>query len=251
MLSPASENNASNRELDSTDKDYPSMSEASLDEGAVMSAEDYQAYAEDELSQLSEGSIEDMAFFSGLQSDGLETDGLHAEMDEEEVAELQVQLAEASEHLFTIRDFIRFVVTQLRSYDVVVAQGTTDVFAEASAIVLQPLSLQWSADEQILDCRLTPKEIQDVLALLYARIIERKPLSYLINLAYFCDLPFYVDERVLIPRSPIAELIRQQFYPYFDVNELAQPLGAGNADLAEPFFAHGLELNSCHNLSVF
>lgn len=160
MLSPASENNASNRELDSTDKDYPSMSEASLDEGAVMSAEDYQAYAEDELSQLSEGSIEDMAFFSGLQSDGLETDGLHAEMDEEEVAELQVQLAEASEHLFTIRDFIRFVVTQLRSYDVVVAQGTTDVFAEASAIVLQPLSLQWSADEQILDCRLTPKRFK-------------------------------------------------------------------------------------------
>lgn len=163
-----------------------------------------------------------------------------------DMAELQSQLEEASGQLSSIRDFIRFCVTQLRRYDVVVAQGTTDVFAEAAAIVLHSLSLDWSADEQILDCRLTDSEKQEVLTLLQERITLRKPLSYLINLAYFCDLPFYVDERVLIPRSPIAELIRQQFYPYFNADERAQPLGRSISKLSDehtsPFFDHGLEI---------
>lgn len=153
------------------------------------------------------------------------------ELTQAEIATLYAELAEAEDALFTIRDFIRFVVTKLRQYDVVVAQGTTDEFAEAAAIVLHSLSLEWSADEQILECKLTPSEKRDVLTLLSERIIQRKPLSYLINLAYFCNLPFYVDERVLIPRSPIAELIQQKFYPYFDVDD---------AQKAE-FFHHGLE----------
>lgn len=147
-----------------------------------------------------------------------------------DIAALYAELAEAEQALVTIRDFIRFVVTKLRQYDVVVAQGTNDEFAEAAAIVLHSLSLQWSADEQILDCKLTPSEKQEVLTLLSERIIQRKPLSYLINLAYFCGLPFYVDERVLIPRSPIAELINQQFYPYFDVDDVRK----------NKFFNHGL-----------
>lgn len=155
--------------------------------------------------------------------------------------QLMADCDEAANTLYTIRDFIRFCVTQMRSYDVVVAQGTNDVFAEAAAIVLHTLSLDWSADEQILDSRLTPSEKGEVLALLQARIVYRQPLSYLINLAYFCGLPFYVDERVLIPRSPIGELIRQQFYPYFETNEYAQSLVAdSNSDLPT-FYLHGLD----------
>lgn len=160
---------------------------------------------------------------------------------DDNLASLGTELSDAREQLVSIRDFIRFCVTQLRNYDVVVAQGTTDEFAEAAAIVLHSLSLDWAANEQILDCRLTDSEKQAVLTLLEARITERKPLSYLINLAYFCDLPFYVDERVLIPRSPIGELIRQQFYPYFDVNELAKPLGANQNGAQATFFEHGLD----------
>ncbi len=159
-----------------------------------------------------------------------------------EFANFHSELEEAREQLFTIRDFIRFAVTQLRNYDVVVAQGTTDEFAEAAAIVLHTLSLDWSANDQILDCRLTTSEKQAVLELLEQRIIKRKPLSYLINLAYFCDLPFYIDERVLIPRSPIAELIRQQFYPYFDANELAKPLAVKVGESSAKFYEHGLEM---------
>ena len=187
-----------------------------------------------------------------FQNQYFNDDGLESEMvfdlesgilgEDDQFANLPAELEEAREQLVSIRDFIRFSVTQLRNYDVVVAQGTTDEFAEASAIVLHSLALDWSANEQILDCRLTISEKQLVLSLLEERIAERKPLSYLINLSYFCDLPFYVDERVLIPRSPIAELIRQQFHPYFDVNELAKPLGKSVNKQAAVFYDHGLEV---------
>lgn len=187
-----------------------------------------------------------------FQNQYFNDDGLESEMvfdlesgilgEDDQFANLPAELEEAREQLVSIRDFIRFSVTQLRNYDVVVAQGTTDEFAEASAIVLHSLALDWSANEQILDCRLTTSEKQLVLSLLEERIAERKPLSYLINLSYFCDLPFYVDERVLIPRSPIAELIRQQFHPYFDVNELAKPLGKSVNEQAAAFYDHGLEV---------
>ena len=187
-----------------------------------------------------------------FQNQYFNDDGLESEMvfdlesgilgEDDQFANLPAELEEAREQLVSIRDFIRFSVTQLRNYDVVVAQGTTDEFAEASAIVLHSLALDWSANEQILDCRLTISEKQLVLSLLEERIAERKPLSYLINLSYFCDLPFYVDERVLIPRSPIAELIRQQFHPYFDVNELAKPLGKSVNEQAAAFYDHGLEV---------
>ena len=201
-----------------------------MSEDQTMSAEEFQnQYFSDGESQGMDGDIEY----------DLET-GLLGEHDE--FATLRTELEEAREQLVTIRDFIRFSVTQLRNYDVVVAQGTTDEFAEASAIVLHSLSLDWSANDQILDCRLTTSEKQLVLSLLEERIAERKPLSYLINLSYFCDLPFYVDERVLIPRSPIAELIRQQFHPYFDVNELAKPLAVSMNNQAATFYDHGLEI---------
>ena len=200
-----------------------------MSEDQTMSAEEFQnQYFADESQGLDDVMTYDLE--SGLLGE------------DDEFANLRAELAEAREQLVSIRDFIRFAVTQLRNYDVVVAQGTTDEFAEASAIVLHTLSLDWAANDQILDCRLTTSEKQQVLGLLEERIAERKPLSYLINLSYFCDLPFYVDERVLIPRSPIAELIRQQFHPYFDVNELAKPLGMSMNNQAAAFFDHGLEI---------
>ncbi|ENW90829.1 MULTISPECIES: 50S ribosomal protein L3 N(5)-glutamine methyltransferase [Acinetobacter] len=123
-------------------------------------------------------------------------------------------LQEAAETLVTIRDFIRFGVTALRQYDAHLGQGTEDYFAESSALVLQTLSLDWNADAEILDAKLLPSEKQEFLSLLERRINERTPTSYLLNLAYFYGKPFYVDERVLIPRSPIAELIENRFAPY-------------------------------------
>ena len=123
-------------------------------------------------------------------------------------------LQEAADHLVTIRDFIRFGVTALRQYDAHLGQGTEDYFAESSALVLQTMSLDWNADNEILDAKLLPSEKAEFLSLLERRINEKVPTSYLLNLSYFCGKPYYVDERVLIPRSPIAELIENRFAPY-------------------------------------
>ena len=125
-------------------------------------------------------------------------------------------LADAVAELVTIRDFIRFTVSCLRSADVHVGHGTEDHFAEATALIMQSLSLQWSADAEILDAKLLRSEKQAIVDLIDKRINERTPLGYLLNLSYFCGHPFYVDERVLIPRSPIAELIEDRFDPWLE-----------------------------------
>ena len=136
-------------------------------------------------------------------------------------------LDEAAEHLHTIRDFIRFGVSALRSYEVHLGQGTEDFFAESTALVMQSLSLDWSADAQILDAQLLPSEKKRIVELLEKRINQRMPLGYLLNVAYFAGQPYYVDERVLIPRSPVAELIENQFNPFFS-NGLANAQGGVN-----------------------
>lgn len=126
----------------------------------------------------------------------------------------EAQCEEACQNLVTIRDWIRFGVTCFRAHDVHVGHGSEDPFAEATALVMQTLNLDWSADAEILDARVLPSERQAIAALLRRRVNERQPLAYLLNLSYFAGLPFYVDERVLVPRSPIAELIEQQFAPW-------------------------------------
>lgn len=123
-------------------------------------------------------------------------------------------LSQALNELSTIRDFIRFAVSCFRAHDVFLGHGTADPFAEATALVMQTLSLEWSADPEILDAKLVRAEREQVLDLLKRRVNERTPLAYLLNLAYFAGKPFYVDERVLVPRSPIAELIEKRFLPW-------------------------------------
>lgn len=125
-------------------------------------------------------------------------------------------LAEAEATLVTIRDFIRFGVSALRLHDVHLGHGSNDPFAESTALVMQTLGLEWSADEEILEAKLLPSERRAVIELLRRRVNERIPLGYLLNLAYFAGHPFFVDERVLIPRSPIAELIAGRFLPWLE-----------------------------------
>ena len=80
------------------------------------------------------------------------------------------------------------------------------------------LSLPNDVDDSIMTCRLVESEKQSVLALFSRRIEEQIPVAYITNIAYFAQLPFYVDERVLIPRSPIGELIENKFFPYIADN---------------------------------
>lgn len=121
---------------------------------------------------------------------------------------------EAQDQLRTIRDFIRWAVSCFNAGEVFLGHGTADAYAEANALVFQSLALPWDPNPEILDAALTGSERSTIVELVRRRVNERIPLGYLLNVVYFCGLPFYVDERVLIPRSPIAELIESRFEGY-------------------------------------
>jgi ribosomal protein L3 glutamine methyltransferase len=125
-------------------------------------------------------------------------------------------LLDAVNELSSIRDFIRFTVTCLRSCRCPCWSWFRRPFCRSNGVSYANLSLQWSADAEILDAKLLRSEKQAIVDLIDKRINERTPLGYLLNLSYFCGHPFYVDERVLIPRSPIAELIEDRFAPWLE-----------------------------------
>ncbi|MDX1803279.1 MAG: 50S ribosomal protein L3 N(5)-glutamine methyltransferase [Alcanivorax sp.] len=134
------------------------------------------------------------------------------------------QLQQAGTTLQTLRDCLRFGETSLRSSQVFFGHGNDDPWDEALALLLHSLSLPLDSDPRILDARLLPGEVEAYLQLLVRRVNERVPVPYLTHEAWFCGLPFYVDERVLIPRSPLAELIEQQFQPWLQPGQVHRVL---------------------------
>jgi ribosomal protein L3 glutamine methyltransferase len=116
--------------------------------------------------------------------------------------------------LMTIRDYIRWSTTQLSKACVYFGHGTDNAVDEATRLVLHCLHIPGDCDLNLLDARITSDEKEHILQLLDRRIKERIPLPYLIGEAWFAGLAFDVDERVLIPRSPLAEMIEQGFEPW-------------------------------------
>lgn len=116
--------------------------------------------------------------------------------------------------LRTLRDYIRWAVSQFHGAQLFFGHGTDNAWDEARQLVLGALHLPWEMSDSYLDCRLEEDECVRLQELLHKRIEERVPTAYLLGEAWFCGLPFIVDERVLIPRSPIAELIEQRFRPW-------------------------------------
>lgn len=116
--------------------------------------------------------------------------------------------------LRTVRDHIRWAVSRFHDEQLFFGHGTDNAWDEARQLVLGALHLPWEIADAYLDCRLEEDEQEQLLALLKRRIEERVPTAYLLGEAWFCGLPFIVDERVLVPRSPIAELIGQHFAPW-------------------------------------
>ena len=127
---------------------------------------------------------------------------------------MTINQAQALQELHTIRDYIRFSMSRFYEHDLYFGHGTDNPWDEAVQLVLGALHLPWNADPQILDARLTSSEKQRVLEFLEQRVVQRRPLPYIIGEAWYAGMPFYVDERVLIPRSPIQELIENHFAPW-------------------------------------
>lgn len=123
------------------------------------------------------------------------------------------------DELLTLRDFIRWGASEFTAAELFYGHGTDNAWDEAEQLVLHAVHLTPPLDSEWLSARLTRPERERVLANLQRRIQERIPAAYITGKAWFTGLPFQVDERVLVPRSPIAELILKRFEPW-----LIQPL---------------------------
>jgi len=116
--------------------------------------------------------------------------------------------------LYTIRDVVRWATSRFHEAELYFGHGTETAWDEAVTLVLRSLHLPHDVNPTILDARLTQTEKDNIFQLIQLRVNQHVPVPYLIHEAFFAGLPFYVDERVLIPRSPIAELIENDFAPW-------------------------------------
>lgn len=116
-------------------------------------------------------------------------------------------------------DYIRWGASRFAQANLRFGHGTDNAVDEAAQLVLHAIGLDHSLPDIYLEATLTRAEREAIITLIDARIETRRPAPYLIGTAWFAGLPFYVDERVIIPRSPIAELITDGFQPWLDYRE--------------------------------
>jgi ribosomal protein L3 glutamine methyltransferase len=114
----------------------------------------------------------------------------------------------------TIRDLLRYGVTRFNGAKLFFGHGSSNAFDEAAYLILHTLSLPLDKLDPFLDARLLPEEIERVLEVIEKRTAERLPAAYITNEAWLGGYRFYVDQRVIVPRSFIAELIPEQFSPW-------------------------------------
>ncbi|MCA6953248.1 50S ribosomal protein L3 N(5)-glutamine methyltransferase [Pectobacterium polaris] len=118
---------------------------------------------------------------------------------------------EAVSELHTIQDMLRWAVSRFNAANVYYGHGTDNPWDEAIQLVLPSLYLPLDIPEDMYTSRLITSERQRIVERVIRRVNERIPVAYLTKKAWFCGLEFYVDERVLVPRSPIGELINNYF----------------------------------------
>jgi len=137
---------------------------------------------------------------------------------------MQQTSAETIQTLMTVRDYIRWAASRFAEAKLFHGHGTATALDDAAALVLHSLHLPYNLSESYFSARLTEAEREKIVDLVNRRISTRIPSAYLMHEAIFAGLPFYVDERVLVPRSPIAELIHEQFTPWVDPDNIERVL---------------------------
>lgn len=120
----------------------------------------------------------------------------------------------ARQELLTLRDLIRYGVSRLNAAQVALGHGSDNAWDETVYLVLHALHLPLDTLEPFLDARVLSEERNRVLELIDRRVTERVPAAYLTNEAWLRGHRFYVDARVIVPRSPIAELLDEGLSPW-------------------------------------
>lgn len=124
--------------------------------------------------------------------------------------------SEASSTLKTVRDCLRFAVSRFNENELFFGHGSETAYDEAAYLILHTLHLPLDRLDPFLDAALTQPELYEVLNIIEKRVEQRVPAAYLTHEAWLGDFRFYVDERVIVPRSFIAELLREQLAPWVE-----------------------------------
>ncbi|MSP28278.1 MAG: 50S ribosomal protein L3 N(5)-glutamine methyltransferase [Methylococcales bacterium] len=132
--------------------------------------------------------------------------------------------SDISTTLSSIRDYIRWAASEFTAAQICFGHGTETALDEAAALVLHTVHQPYNLSEFYLASVLTPTERLAIIDIVQRRIEQRIPAAYLTHEAIFAGLSFYVDERVLVPRSPIAELIEQRFAPWVEEENVVRIL---------------------------
>ena len=128
------------------------------------------------------------------------------------------------EGLQTIQDYIRWGASRFNAAGLCFGHGTDNAIDEATQLILFALHLPPDLPASYRDCCLTGDERVAIVELFERRVRERRPAAYLTNKAWFGGLEFYVDENVLVPRSPLAELVEAGFDPWVDPERVGRVL---------------------------
>ena len=127
---------------------------------------------------------------------------------------------DAIEELRTLGDLVRWAASRFTEAELSFGHGTDNALDEAYYMVCHALHLPHELPPYMMSTRLTKAERRAAIGLLVERINTRRPAPYILQEAWFAGLSFYVDERVLIPRSPIAEMIESGFQPWLKYNDV-------------------------------
>jgi ribosomal protein L3 glutamine methyltransferase len=136
------------------------------------------------------------------------------------VTTLEIPLDE----LRSLRDWVRWSASTFEAHGLFFGHGTDNAFDEALELVLATLHLDHSMPESFLDARVTRAEAAELARRLRRRVEDRVPLAHITGRAFFAGLVFEVNEHVLVPRSPIAELIEARFEPWLDAERVRSVL---------------------------